>query len=323
MIGEISVWWSWVLLVVLALLFMGLVGAGWWLLRRRKRHEMRTEVAQELRDSVRGLGLGMVWQAPLFQADIFGIRGKVDEFELRAELWDKSGHDFIRVSVYFPRSIQQDLRIRLRNKKGLSNLWRIQEVTVDDERFDEMFRVYTRPNRVDSVTEILASALRRRLVSLGERVDDLKLGDRSLYVLIDGGVRPSMVAPLISDSLELARIYYERSLDQIPSGGGRNTQYEMAAEDVLGRESRGPLSTVALPAGSRGPLEEDDRSGHTTEKLVETAETLATDELDIYRRLGSSDTFGLSDSEASEISEASESGSSSSTAPSDEESKPS
>lgn len=297
MVAEISVVWSWVLLGVLTSTLCGLAFAGWWLLRRRRRYAMRAEVADELRASVRRIGIGTVWQAPLFQADVFGLRGSVDRFELRAELWDKAGHDFVRVSVYFPQTTGQGLRVRMKSRKSVSDLMRIEEVELRDLEFDGMFRVLTRPNKGDEIAAIFHPELRRRLVSIGGRVDDLKLGDRSLYLLVDGGVEPSMVAPLVEDSLEVARIFYERSLQVRPATAARNTEYEMAAEDVLGRGQRGSVTTEALPAGTQklDALELSDGD--------EREDTEKTDELDVYRRLSSSGELGLSDSETSELSE--------------------
>lgn len=275
---------GWLLLGVLLAVLVGLAAVSWWLFRRRRRDEAREEAAQELEESMRRLGLGDVWQAPLFQGDVFGVRGKVDDFDVRAELWERSSRDFFRLSVYFPRSIHQEFRLRMRRRTGLEYLWRMGRIEVGDRRFDDRFHVYCRQNREKGIDKVLAPAVRGRLVSIGERVDGIKLGDHSLYVFVDRQLEPPVIERIIRDTLSTAKELFNRAMEIGPSRLTRNTEYEMASVDVLGREATQEVETGGFPEGTSqidindGEDGEDGRAGlgdkrgrrEADRKIVET-----------------------------------------------------
>ncbi len=242
--------WSWLVLGGLLTVLVGLGVVAGWLLRRRRRDEMRAEVAEELRRSAERIGLETVWQSQLFHADVFGIRGKVNGFDIRAELWDKSSYDFFRLSVYFPRPLRQEFRLLARRRRGLEQLWKMESIEVGDRRFEERYNVYCRQDQDERVRDILAPSVRRKLVTLGSKADGVKLGDHSLYIFVDRSMGPTEIERFIRDALAVAVELYNRVVAIGPAQGAAKTSYEMVAVDVLGRDTESNLSTGAFPTGS-------------------------------------------------------------------------
>ena len=240
---------SWLVPGTLGLVFLGLGSAAWWLLRQRRRNEMRRELAEDLARSVHRLGLDTVWQAPLFQADVFGIRGVVDDFDVRAELWDKSTHEFFRLSIHFPQSMRQDFRIRAGKLLGMEKLWRLTSVELNDRRFDEKFEVYCHPEADDQVAEVLTAKVRRLLLDVVDEVDGIKIGDHSLYLYVDEGVEVDVVERIIGGALRASMELYRRARQVGPTRSAEEMAYERVSMDVLGREG-GDQQADEMPCGT-------------------------------------------------------------------------
>lgn len=259
---------AWLVLVGSLLVLAGLAIAGWWLIRRQRRDEMRAEIAEELDACVRRLGLGTVWQTRLFQADVYGIRGNVDGFDIRAELWEKSSRDFFRLSIYFPEILGPSFRLLTRERRGVEYLWRLQNIEFDHPEFDQVFNVYARggDTEMELVYDLLDANIRRRLVSLEQGVDGIQLGDHSLYIYVEESVEPSKVELLIDDALKIAGIIYDGAVDEGLPEQAHTTEYEMASVDMLGREreSTENVEAVEFPEGS------DDE--HLTQSGSDTAD---------------------------------------------------
>lgn len=234
---------------VLAVLFVCLGATAWWLFRLRRRQNMRQELADELSECVRRLGLGTVWQAPLFQADVFGIRGLRNDFDVRAELWDKSTHEFFRLSIHFPQSTRQEFRIRAGSKAKVETFWRRQRVELGDERFDEAYGVYCHSGEAEQLRKVLTPKVRSLLLSLADDADGIKIGDHSLYLFVDEGVRVEAVERIIRDALAASVELYHRAREVGPTRTADDKAYERVSVDVLGRES-GEFDEEEFPRGT-------------------------------------------------------------------------
>ncbi len=240
---------SWFMPGTLGLIFLGLGTTAWWLFRQRRRHEMRQELADELAQCVSRLGLGTVWQAPLFQADVFGIRGLVDGFDVRAELWDKSSHEFFRLTIHFPQSTRQELRLRAGKAPGTEKLWRMDPITTGHQRFDEVYKAYGRFDEDEQAKEVLTARVRRLLLSFVDDVDGIRIGDNSLYLFVDDGIDTDRVECLVRDALAASVELYSQARKAGPSQATDTMAYERVSDDVLGRET-GKFSHEELPSGT-------------------------------------------------------------------------
>lgn len=247
---------SWLLLGGMVVVFAGLAFGAWWLFQRHRRQTMRTEVAEELHGVVSRLGLGTVWQAPLFQSDVFGIRGVVDGFDVRAELWDSSNRAFFRLAVLFPQPTNQGFRVVAGKRRGLASIGAADGIETGDRGFDELYTVYSRDRSEQgewiegSIGDVLAPNIRRRLISLGERVHGLRVGNNTLYLHVDDRVDSSGVERLIRDGLSVARELYNRAVDVGPTETGGKTTYEMASVDSTRRQNGETIETEAIPEGT-------------------------------------------------------------------------
>ena len=228
---------GWLALVGLTAVFLALVAVGLWLFYQRRRDEMRQELAEELQTVVRRLGLGTVWQAQLFQADVYGIRGAVEHFEIRAELWDKSSRDFFRLAIYFPRPIARDFRLLSRRRGGLVHLLQLKETSIGDGHFESTFHLYYRPGDDEVLKQVFNRRLQNKLAALERGVDGIKIGSHSFYLHVDSSVPPKKIESLVSDTLEIATILYERAVNVGAPDNAYQTEYELASVDVLGRET--------------------------------------------------------------------------------------
>lgn len=275
--------WSWLLLGCLLMVLIGLALTIWWLVRRRRRDEMRAGFAEELRDCAQRIGLATVWQAPLFQADVFGLRGLIKDFDVRAELWEKTNRDFFRLSVHFPRPLRQEFRLLARRRRGLEHLWKMDAVDVGHREFDDRYNVYCRQGQEERVREILVPSVRRRLMAIDEQVDGVKLGDHCLYIYVDKGIESPVIERLIRDALGVSVEVYNRVVEVGPAKGTAKTSYEMVTVDVLGRESNWDTEALTFPEGSEeGQLIGENRSerepGRQGQETYPLGSTLPLDE---------------------------------------------
>lgn len=244
---------TWVLLAGLLAAFIALAIAGWWLLRRRRREASRAELSEELERSVRRLGLTSLWKTPFFEADVFGIDGEINGFDVRTELWGHPGGDCLRSTIRFPRPLKQGLRVRMNRRRWLEQWWQMSPVATGDSAFDERFQVYSHDEDEDRASQVLAPFIRHRFVQLAKDVDDIEVGDRSLYIFVDGGCEAGRIEKTIRDGLTLAVELINRSTEVGPLHTAGHTQYELIAVDALGRDTASDESqSEALPEGTTG-----------------------------------------------------------------------
>ena len=278
---------SWVMLGTLVTLLVILAVAAVWLFRRHRRQESRAEVREELKDAVERLGLGTVWQAPLFQADIFGVRGLVNGYEVCGELWKKSDRDFFRLTVHFPQPMRQEFRMVTGRRRGLEQLWRLERAEIDDSEFEEHFSVYCRQDQDDHVRELLDRGVRRRFLSLVDGIDGLKLGDNSLYLFVDRAVEIAGLERLIRDGLAAASDVYNRTREFGPAKTAQSTSYEMLSVDGIRREAGEEANPEDFPQGTS--VGEFDAVSAGDKEESENKEIETTAQLRSTRPLGGSD----------------------------------
>lgn len=251
---------GWVVAVGFLVILGVLVVVGWRLFRRRRREELRTELADQLREAVQRLGLGTVWETPLFQADVYGIRGSIDEFDVRAELWDKSSRDFFRLTVHFPHPTAQTFRLMTRRRRGVEHLWRIEPVEIGDPAFDNAFYVYGRRDDQKRVARLFDHRLRKQLLVLRNQVDGLKLGNHSLYVHVDEMVEPSVVVEMIEQAVQVATRVCARAAVVGSREEERKMEYATASMEMLSRDSEHGHTEV-FPEGTDQHLAAGDDQG--------------------------------------------------------------
>ncbi len=239
-------------LIFLALFGVAILlgGAAWWLGRQRKRSDEREEMMAELRRRVERLGIGTVWQTPLFQVDVYGVRGEVNDFDIRCEIWDKASRDLFRLSIYFPRSTRQQCTLRSERRPTLKPLGQITAIEVGDEAFDQRFQLRGPEQGSEVIKELFDQELRDRLMKLVEDCDGLRIGDRSLYLYREAPVSPAEVERFLQDGLAAAAKYFQRSRKVGPTTENTDITYEMAAIDVLGRDGDDRRIGTSFPDGS-------------------------------------------------------------------------
>lgn len=196
-------------LIVLALPLVKRRIRRWRAIRREIR---RKQTGEEIRSTLRSLGLARIWRAPMHQAEVMSFAGEMGEFSLRGELWDSASHDYFRLTLGFPKSLEQGLRVFTRERS-----WTVApgkkrvSVGLGDRHFERHFHLLVHEARWELSAEIFEKALRDGLVELGAQVDDLEIGDQSLELLVEGKVSPSQIQWLLEDAIWVATRLYERA----------------------------------------------------------------------------------------------------------------
>lgn len=247
---------GWPVVAGLVLVLAALVVMGWWLFRRRRRQEMRAELVEQLDRCGRRLGLETVWQTPLFQADVYGIHGEIDDFRIRGEMWDKSSRDFFRLTVHYPHGVQQTFRLLSRRRQGIERMWRLRKVDIDDEDFDGAFHLYTRPEDAERIWGLIAEGVRDELLELGERSDRLKMGNNALFVYVEDAADVQVVQQLIEDAVAVAKTFTNQASGVVSAEERQTQRYELASVDEMAREADDPL-TGEFPAGTDDEMVEE------------------------------------------------------------------
>lgn len=264
--GEIlTTWTTWVLLLVLVVAFVGVLVLGFWLWRKRQRGASREEMLHELEQIAARLQLDAVWQTGLFEADVHGLRGEVRGFIVEAELWERIGEDFFRLSVRFPRPLRQGLKVQTRRRSWVEAILPSDELEVGDQKFDEAFFVYGDRESQSQVEEFLNYALRHRLLDLHRRAARVELGEKGLFVFLEGEQKLQDLEGMIRDALRTSLEAYNQAIEAGPSRTATHTQYEMVAVDALGRRTgEFPQGSGLVPGGASS---EELRASEPTEEL--------------------------------------------------------
>ncbi|RAL25198.1 hypothetical protein DL240_03030 [Lujinxingia litoralis] len=230
--------WIWLALGALVVL-IGVVGwFGWRLARMRRAGEARAELLSELSTMNQRLGIGEHWETSLFQAHVIGMRGELNGFRVRGEVWDQAGPEACRISVRFPKVLRQALKVRRRTANGRALPGRgLVTVSTGDESFDACFSTMVAESASSELGRLLDATLRELMVTLAGRVSSLRVGKRSLFMVSEDSVDAAALERLLRDALRVAVRLYNASIEVGPLTQARSTQYEQVTLNIFGRES--------------------------------------------------------------------------------------
>lgn len=220
-----------------------------WLLKQRKKSSIRARRREDLRRSMQRLGLGVIWEAPFYNARLIGVAGQIQGISLRMELWDGDREGFLRLTTWYPRRLRQGLRLRTRGHRWFEQRRQKQTLLLDDKDFDEAFTVTSTKGHQDRASELFNDMLRSRLLQLAKEVDDIELGENCLYVYVGHSVEAGKAVELVEQTWQTAQMVYGQAAQIGPSKTLTKTEYEAASKQALGR---GEAYVDEFPGGSRG-----------------------------------------------------------------------
>ena len=230
--------WTWMTLGVLVVLIAAVGWFGWRLARMRRAGEARAERLSDVRTFTDRMGLDHVWETSIFQSHVIGMRGELNGFRVRGELWDEPQRDAYRLSVRFPKVLRQPMKIRRKGSNGRVLSGRgLVAVSTGDEAFDARFATMVSEAASEKIEALLDANLRERMVALAEKVTSLRLGNRSLYVVAEEEVEAEVVDRLLRETLRVAVLLYNSSVEVGPLTSTRSTQYEQVSLDIFGRDT--------------------------------------------------------------------------------------
>ncbi|MFW5967300.1 MAG: hypothetical protein ACOCV2_07270 [Persicimonas sp.] len=225
-------WLTTLLLIILTL------GALWLLPRfsagrRRAAHD--EQLTEELSRLARSLRLEDRGKAQIYGDVVHRLEGYYNELGVDIEVCLGRELQYLRVTVEFPQTLDQDLTI-LNQRSGLVRRWflRHQKVETGDEEFDEDFVLLARhPRRLNVV---LSPSMRFQLQRLRDKVDALQVGDGSVFAQVRDIQDPENLARIIRKTLEVAERIYATAAQLGPSPSRRDaTVYQQATTGIYGR----------------------------------------------------------------------------------------
>lgn len=216
-----------VLLVVLGLL-----------IARRGPEETHEEVTGEfLLKLGSGLGLDTYSDRTLFGEHLQTLRGKFEEFPVEFEVSRGDWAPYVRITVDFPRRLAQDLHV-INDRRGgmVSQLRRLREIKLDDEEFDSRFLLFAKDE--ERAASVLNETARYQLVRMAEEVDEVRISDNTLFVLMHHACTREEMKSLLKKSLEVAgRLYQTARLLGPRSPSAEASHYEKATIETAARAS--------------------------------------------------------------------------------------
>lgn len=248
--------WTWITLGVLVVLIAMVGWFGWRLARMRRAGEARAERLSDLRTISERMGIDDLWESSVFQSHVIGMRGELNGFRVRGELWEDPAREAYRLSVRFPKVLRQPMKIRRTGSNGRVLPGRgLVAVSTGDAAFDARFATMVSEAASEKIDALLDANLRERMVALSEKVSSLRLGNRSLYVLADREVETSEIDRLLRETLRVAVLLYNSSVEVGPLTAAKSTQYEQVSLDIFGRDTAREPAIDAQEEGESGESE--------------------------------------------------------------------
>jgi hypothetical protein len=185
-------------------------GAIIWLARLYSRLGDRAEMVEDTRDMLQkiggALGIERYEERSLFGARIQRLRGDFDDIEVDLEVQVGSHASYLRLTLAFPKSLGHDFHVMSPRNLGFWNwLLRLEEreFELDD---DHAFALLTREN--ERVDQMLNKAVLYQIGRLLTKVDDLRIGDETMYVMCRRVPPPDELKSVVTKAIDVAERVY-------------------------------------------------------------------------------------------------------------------
>ncbi|MGM0558229.1 MAG: hypothetical protein ACQEVA_17725 [Myxococcota bacterium] len=187
-----------------------IAGAIVWLSRLYSRLGRRDDVVEDTRDILQkiggALGIERYEERSLFGTRIHRLRGEFNDIDVDLEVQVAASASYLRLTLAFPTSLGHDFRVMSPRALGFWN-WMLKL----EEREFEMdehppYRLLARENsRVD---QMLNNAVVFQIGRMLTKVDDLRIGDETMYVMCRRVPQPDELKSVVTKALDVAeRIY--------------------------------------------------------------------------------------------------------------------
>lgn len=185
-------------------------GAIIWLARLYSRLGYRGEMVEDTREILQkiggALGIERYEERALFGTRIHRLRGHFNDIDVDLEVQVGARASYLRLTLAFPKSLGHDFHVMSPRNLGFWN-WMLRleerEFEVDD---DQSFSLLTREN--ERVDQMLNTAVVFQIGRMLAKVDDLRIGDETVYVMCRHVPPPEELKSVVTKALEVAeRIY--------------------------------------------------------------------------------------------------------------------
>lgn len=176
-----------------------------WLSRRRwLQHEelafLREEGFEPLSDR---------W---LIDTRIVRYTGRRHGLLVRVESGSGPSRTYARAAVEFPSGVPIGVRISSEHDEGLlTRVLRLREVEIGLHHFDSQFILLSRDE--ERLKSLLEPEMRQMLMSLRERVRDVRLDEDGVHINVSGQVSPGDFLQLIDDAVRLGRDAHSKAVE--------------------------------------------------------------------------------------------------------------
>ncbi|MFU8802661.1 MAG: hypothetical protein ACNA8W_02525 [Bradymonadaceae bacterium] len=229
--------WAW-LTFLGALIIVGLLlWTGIRFVRGRRGDIARGELIAALDTMAARLGLAPVLESSVYGAQIITLEGVLNGFRIHLEIWNHPRHCFSRLTLMFPRSLRQGLRILEGKRVGiLHRAMGMQPVELGITSKDTQLVVLSGS---DSETHqgILTAELEGLLLGFGSSYDEIQLNDENLFILERKILEASEYERLVRAGLRLVTLLYQRAREVGPTTTRRTTNYARAESEMFNRSS--------------------------------------------------------------------------------------
>lgn len=202
------------------------------------------------------LGLEICDKQRVFGDRVHRLAGTFNRLGVELEVQIGLNHDYTRLTIAFPQTLDQDLTILSDRKPALRNwLLRQKETEIGVEAFDRNFILLARHEQ--RLTSLLSPAIRDQLQRLMSMVDDLEIGDETVFLMAREMRDPAEISTLLKKAIEISERIYATAMQLGPSPSKvEATVYEQATTDIYSREedtvSGEPSSASSESAGGAG-----------------------------------------------------------------------
>ena len=241
---------GWLTAIVIAMIAALILWLGPKLAAGRRIEAQYTELAEGLQTLARSLGLENFDRRAIYGDLTHHVDGTFNQLGVDLEVQVGRHHGYARVTVEFPQTLDQDLTI-LSDRKPAARNWllRQKETEIGVEDFDRDFILLARhPKRLKAM---LTPAIRFQLRRLIDRVDDLEIGDETVFVMARDLTDAEGVSSLLKKVIEVSERIYATAGQLGPSPSKvEATVYEQATSSIYSRESDESVSESSAGATS-------------------------------------------------------------------------
>jgi hypothetical protein len=194
-------------------------GAIVWLARIYSKLGHREDLVENTRTMLQkigaALGIERYEERTVFGARVQRLRGEFDEIDVDLEAQVGTRASYVRLTMAFPKSLGHDFRVMSPRNLGLWN-WILKLTPREFEMDgDGSFELLTRES--ERIDQMLNKAVVFQIGRLLTKVDDLRIGDETMYLMCKHVPPPDELKSVVTKALDVAERIYSTARQIGPS----------------------------------------------------------------------------------------------------------